>query len=205
LGRYARREQRLAGPDALEWPKALLQRGAVSVPPQQRGKRRRVGITRGASVATHEGGKNQRLKTAQQGLLAVMSQGKVVTRMRLLMGLYGLRELGENRLTGPLVIEPLGTERPAHREHTGPHLDDLSPRGRRPTAWSLARAALGPMELPPAPQAMPLAHTDVHGRMTLGDLVEQEPTRALRVGMKQGPPPGLLNVTELAACTKGWT
>src|SRR6478672_6176375 len=72
-----------------------------------------------------------------------------------------------------------------------------------PTAWSLARAALGPIELPPAPQAIQMANTDVNGRMTLGDLVEQEPTRALRVFMKQGPQPGLLNVTELSACTKG--
>jgi len=38
--------------------------------------------------------------------------------------------------------------------------------------------------------------------MTLGDLVEQEPTRALRVFMKQGPQPSLLNVTELSAAQK---
>src|SRR5712691_2990036 len=125
--------------------------------------------------------------------------------MRMLIGLYGLLKLADNRLKCPLLIEPLGKEMHAHIEHTGPHLDDLSPRGRRPTAWSLARAALGPIELPPAPQAMQMAHTDVNGRMTLGDLVEQEPTRALRVFMKQGPQPGLLNVTELSACTKGWT
>src|SRR3989441_7703811 len=123
--------------------------------------------------------------------------------MRLLMGLYGLLELGDNRVQCPLLIEPLSKEMHAHIGQMGPHLDDLCPRGRRPTAWSLARAALGPIELPPAPQAIPMANTAVNGRMTLGDLVEQEPTRALRVGMKQGPQPGLLNVTELSACTKG--
>lgn len=165
----------------------------------------RVGIKRGESCDATEGGKTQRLKTAQQGLRTVMSQGTVVTRMRLLMGLSGLRELGDNRLKCPLLSEPLGQEMHAHLGQTGPHRDDLCPRGRRPTAWSWARAALGPIALPPAPQAMQMANTAVNERMTLGDLVEQEPPRALRVFMKQGPQPGLLNVTELAACTKGWT
>jgi hypothetical protein len=164
-----------------------------------------VGIKRGESFDAKEGGKKQRLKTAKQGLLAVMSQGKVVTRMRVLMGLYGLRELGDNRGKCPLLLEPLGKEMHAHIGQTGPHLHDLCTGGRRPTAWGLARAALGPIELPPAPQALQMANTDVHGCMTLGDLVEQEPTRALRVFMKQGPQPGLLNVTELSACIKGWT
>jgi len=90
-----------------------------------------------------------------------------------------------------------------HIRQTGPHLNDLCTRGRRLTAWGVARAALGPIELPLTPQAIQMANTDVNGRMTLGDLVEQEPTRALRVFMKQGPQPGLLNVTELSACTKG--
>jgi hypothetical protein len=35
-----------------------------------------------------------------------MSQGKVVTRMRVLMGLYGLRELGDNRVRPFFQIPP---------------------------------------------------------------------------------------------------
>ena len=65
-----------------------------------------VGIKRGESFDAKEGGKKQRLKTAKQGLLAVMSQGKVVTRMRVLMGLYGLRELGDNRVRPFFQIPP---------------------------------------------------------------------------------------------------
>jgi hypothetical protein len=69
----------------------------------------------------------------------------------------------------------------------------------------VARAALGPIELPLTPQAIEMAHTDVKGGMSLGDLVEQESTRTLRVVAKELPYQGLLGLTELSAGTKGWT
>jgi hypothetical protein len=67
-----------------------------------------------------------------QRRLAVMSQGKVVVRMRVLMGLYGRRELGHNRVKGPLVVEPMRTEMHAHQRQTGPDADDRCSRDRRP-------------------------------------------------------------------------
>jgi hypothetical protein len=49
-----------------------------------------------------------------------------------------------------------------------------------------------------------MAHTDIKGCMSLGDLVEQESTRALRVIVKEFPHQGLLDLTELSAGTKRW-
>ena len=51
----------------------------------------------------NKGRKKQGLKAAQQRLLAMMQQGKVVVRMRLLIGLYRLRELGHHRAKGLAV------------------------------------------------------------------------------------------------------
>jgi len=42
-----------------------------------------------------------------------MQQGKVVARMRLLLGLYRLRELSHNRVKGLLLVEPMGQHMPA--------------------------------------------------------------------------------------------
>ena len=54
-------------------------------------------IKRGESVETHQGRKKQRLKAPEQRLLTVMEQGKVVARMRSLMGLYRLCALLHHR------------------------------------------------------------------------------------------------------------
>jgi hypothetical protein len=66
-----------------------------------------------------------------------------------------------------------------------------------------ARTALGPIELPPTPQPIEMANTDLYGGMSLGDFVEQESTRALWVVVECFPHQGLLDVTELAASIKG--
>jgi len=67
-----------------------------------------VGIKRAEAVDTPQGGKKQRLKAAHKRLLAVMHQGTVSARMRLLLGLYRLRELSHNRVKGMLLVEPMG-------------------------------------------------------------------------------------------------
>jgi len=85
------------------------------------------------------------------------------------------------------------------------YLDDLSSGGRRPMTGGVARAALGPIELPLTTQPIEMTHTDLKGCMSLGDLVKQESTRALRVVVKELPHQGLLGLTELSAGTKGWT
>jgi hypothetical protein len=38
----------------------------------------------------------------------MMQQGKVIARMRLLIGLYRLRELSHNRVKSMLLVEPMG-------------------------------------------------------------------------------------------------
>jgi len=141
----------------------------------------------------------------QQRLFAVMQQGKVIIRIRVLMGLDGLREVGDNRVKCPLLIEPMRKEMHAHVGQMGPHPDDLCARGRRPTTWVVARTALGPIALPPTPQPIEMANTDLNGCMSLGDFVAQESPRALWVVVECFPYQGLLDVTELSASTKGWT
>ena len=67
-----------------------------------------AGIEPREPVDTQQGGKKQRLKAAQKRLLTVMEQGKVIAWMRLLIGLYRLRELSHNRVKGMLLVEPMG-------------------------------------------------------------------------------------------------
>jgi len=50
-----------------------------------------------------------------------------------------------------------------------------------------------------------MADTDGQGGMSLGDLVEQESTRTLRIVVKGFPHHGLVDLTELSTGTKGWT
>src|SRR6267143_6407177 len=160
-----------------------------------------VGIKRGESFDAKEGGKKQRLKTAKQGLLAVMYQGKVVTRMRVLMGLYGLRELGDNRVKGPLVGEPMRQEMHAHKRQTGPDADDRCSRDSRSRGGRLTRTSLATIELPLHPPPVELAQADHNRSLPPRGLVKQQPARALRVLLEQAPQQGLLNVPELSAGT----
>ena len=67
-----------------------------------------AGIEPREPIATQQGGKKQRLKAAQKRLLTVMEQGKVIAWMRLLLGLYRLRELSHHRVKGMLLVEPMG-------------------------------------------------------------------------------------------------
>jgi hypothetical protein len=99
----------------------------------------------------------------------------------------------------------MGKEMHTDIRQTGLYLDDLGSGGRRLMTGLVARAALGPIEMPPTPQPIEMPHTDVKGCMSLGDLVEQESTRALQVVVKEFPHQGLFDCTELSAGTKGWT
>jgi len=134
-----------------------------------------------------------------------MYEGKVVIGMRVLIGSDRLLELRHHRVKSPLLIEPMGTEMHPDRRQTGLELDDLGSGGRRPSRRLVTRTALGSIELPPTPQAIEMAHTDVKGSMSLGDLVEQKSARALRVVVKEFPHQGLVDLTELSTGTKGWT
>src|SRR5712691_3604969 len=112
-----------------------------------------AGIEPGEAVDTQQGGKKQRLKAVQKRRLTVMQQGKVIARMRVLMGLYRLRELGHHRTKGILLVEPMGKQMHPHKRQTGRDLDDLGARGNRPRAFSLTRASLAPIESAGGPPA----------------------------------------------------
>jgi hypothetical protein len=145
---------------------------------KQRGERMLVGSEPGEAVDTQQGRKKQRLPAAHKRLLAVMHQGKVVVRMRGLLGLYRLLELGHHWAKGMLLVEPMGKQMHAHTRQMGRNPDYLCARGNRPMALSLMRAALATIEPPchPPPIAMANAHRNrsLHG----GDLVEEHPARA---------------------------
>ena len=162
-------------------------------------------IKRGESVDAQQGRKKQRLEAATQRLFPVMQQGKVVVGMGALMGFDGLLKLDHHRAKGILLVEPVGKEMHAHKGQTGRDLDDLRARGNRRTAWRLARAPLGPIQLPLSPPPVEMAETHRHEDLPLGDLVEEDSARTLRVLMEQGPQQGLLHFTKLSPSTKGWT
>jgi hypothetical protein len=109
------RHQGLGGTDARKVPKQLLQRCAVIPPAQSCAQRMLMRINRGESIDAHQGRKKQRLKAPPQRLRAVMEQGKVVARMRVLMGLSPLRELLHHRAKEIRLVEPSGTQMHAHR------------------------------------------------------------------------------------------
>ncbi len=72
----------------------------------------------------------------------MMQQGKVIVRVRLLLGLYRLRESGHHRAKGILVVEAMGKQMHAHTRHLGCDPDDLCATGHWPIAMSMTRAAL---------------------------------------------------------------
>ncbi len=172
------------GADTLELPKEWRQGRALIAATEQGGERMLVGIERGEPVDAKEGGKKQGLKPSTQGLVAVMQEGKVVTGVHLLMGCDRLLELSHNRVKGALLIEPMLKEMHARIGHTGLDADDVGAGGRRPMTGGVSRASLGSTQLPLTSQAVEMADTDVKRRMTVGDLVEQEPTGALGLFMK---------------------
>src|SRR5712692_3322166 len=125
--------------------------------------------------------------------------------MRSLMGGYHLLEAGHNRAKGMLLVEPVGKEMHAYIRQTGRDLDKRCARGTRAMAWRLTRAALATIELPLSPPAVDMADAHCQRSLSFGYLVEEHPTRALRVLVEQGPQQGLLHVAELSSSTKGWT
>jgi hypothetical protein len=89
-----------------------------------------VGIECRAFLDPQQGGKKQGLKAATQRLLAVMQQGKVVVRMRRLLGLYRLREWLHHRTKETLLVEPNGQQMDAHLRQTRCDVADLCASGR---------------------------------------------------------------------------
>jgi hypothetical protein len=103
------------------------------------------------------------------------------------MGLYGLRELGHNRVKGPLVVEPMRKEMHAHTRQTGPDADDRCSRDTRPRVWRLTRTSLATIALPLHPPPVELAQADRNRSLPPRGLVESQPARALRVLLEQAP------------------
>src|SRR6266849_2390582 len=137
--------------------------------------------------------------------LALMQQGKVIFRMRLLMGLDRLRQLGHHRAKGIVLVEPLGKQMHSDTRHMGRDPDDLCARGNRPMPPSLTRAALATIEPPIDPPAVDMAKAHRYRRLQLADLVEEPAARALRIRLEQDPQQGLLHFAQLSAKIQGWT
>ena len=55
----------------------------------------------------------------------MMQQGKVIVRMRLLMGQGRLRELAHHRAEGIVLGEPMGQHMHADKRQTGDNLDEM--------------------------------------------------------------------------------
>ena len=72
----------------------------------------------------------------------MMQQGKVVARMRVLMSLYRLCELGHHRAKGLVLVEPMGKQMHADKRQTGRNLDEMPLRLRFFFESLLAVAAL---------------------------------------------------------------
>ena len=135
-----------------------------------------------------------------------MQQGKVVVRMRRLIGLYRLLELGHHRAKGSLLVEPMGKQMHAHTRQMGRDPDDLCARGNRPMACQRGCGRpLRTIEPPCSPPPVEMANAHRNRSLPLGDLVEEHPARARWVLLEQAPQQGLLNFTQLAPSTKGWT
>ncbi len=193
------------GADTLELPKELRQGGALRAATEQGGERMLVGIELGEAFDAKEGSQKEGLEASPQGLVAVMQEGKVVIRMRLLVARDGLLKLSDHRVEDALLIEPMLKEMEAYRGQTGLYPDDLGPAGRWPMTGGVARAPLRAAKLPLTPQAVEMTDTDIEGRMTLGHLVEQESTGALRVFMQQVQQESFVDDIELSTRKKGWT
>jgi len=84
-----------------------------------------MGIEGGESVDATQRRKKQGLKAAQKRRLAMMQQGKVIARMRVLMCLYRLGELGHNRAKGLVLGEPMGKQMHADTRQTGHNVDEM--------------------------------------------------------------------------------
>ena len=57
-------------------------------------------------------------------------QGNVIARLRLLMRLYRLGELGHHRAKGLVLVEPMGKQMHADKGQTGRNLDEMPLRRR---------------------------------------------------------------------------
>ena len=55
----------------------------------------------------------------------MMQQGKVIARMRLLMRLYRLGELGHNQAKGLVLVEPMGKQMHADKRQRGHNVDEM--------------------------------------------------------------------------------
>ena len=187
LVRYQHRHQGLGGVHALQLSQKLAQRCTLIPMANQRLERMLTAIELAETVDPEQGRKKQRLKAVQNGRRAMMQQGKVIVRVRLLMGFDRLREVSHDRAKGLLVVEPLGKHMYPHTGHMGCDLDHCRTRAHRLRARSVPRAARATIEPPGSTPAVDMAQAHGNHDLPLGGLVEQHPTRALRLFVEQAP------------------
>ena len=90
-------------------------------------------------------------------------------------------EPGYNWPEAIMLVEPMRKEMYANTRQMGRDLGDRGARGTRWAPCRLARAPLPPIEAPLQPQPIDLADTHRDRDLPLGDRVEQDTTRALRL------------------------
>jgi hypothetical protein len=177
LVRHQRRRQRRGRSDACAWPSNLPQRCAVRALAQQRLERRRMGRPGGEGLDAQQGRNKAGPTAATYRLGALRPQSPGVCWLGALMGRKRLREAGSHRLKGLLLGAPMGQKRPTHTRQMRRDGDQRPARGG--AACRVARASLGPMTLPWRAQPMQMAPAHRHRSLQVGDLVEQDPGRAL--------------------------
>jgi hypothetical protein len=84
-----------------------------------------MGIKGGESVDATQRRKKQCVKAAQKRRLAMRQQGTVIARMRVLLRLYRVGELGHNRAKGLVLIAPMGQQMHADKRQTGQNVDEM--------------------------------------------------------------------------------
>src|SRR6266404_1081419 len=89
-----------------------------------------------------------------------MQQGKVLVWMPVLIGLYGLLELGHHRLNGVLLVEPMGKQMHTDKRQPRHNLDEMSMRLRFFLRARSARSPFPAIEPPCLPQAIDLTEGD---------------------------------------------
>jgi len=102
-----------------------------------------MGIEGGESVDATQRRKTQGVQAAHKRRRAMRQPGTVIARMRGLLRLYRLGELGHNRAKGLVVVEPMGKQRHADTRQTGHHLDEMPLRRSLFFEHALGAVALG--------------------------------------------------------------
>jgi len=205
LGGQEDRQQRCPGLNPFKLAEKLTQRRILVATANERLKRMLVGIEAAEAFNPSQRGQNQGLKTTPKGRVAVMQQGKGLTRMGALMLTDGLFEPRHHRLKGIVLIEPAGTQMHPHQGQTRSNTDHGIARAHGAVCRRPKGAALATAQRPLGSPAVDLAPCHPRPNLLLGRFGEQVSAGAMEVLLEHGPQQSLLDFSEFATVTKRWT